>query len=160
MTLAGMTANSVQAVTSIISAIIECIKSRNYFNSDMLIFYDYYEYSSKIAVHLMNGEQLHGITYPSIILSNQSQNFALKIECADKVLSLVHCTAYVIKSIEHPLKFDVEEYNFGVNNNGMIHWTSRKKQWSIKKNGGQLTIEANGWQWEAYDINNKLVDPE
>jgi hypothetical protein len=77
--LAGMSANSVQAVTSIISAIIECIKSRNYFNSDMLIFYDYYEYSSKIAVHLMSGYQLHGITYPSIILSNQSQNFALKI---------------------------------------------------------------------------------
>jgi hypothetical protein len=90
MTLAGNPASSVQADTSIINAIIECIKSQNYFNSDMLIFYDYYEYSSKIAVHLMNGEQLHGITYLSIILSNQIQNLALKIECADKVLSLVH----------------------------------------------------------------------
>jgi hypothetical protein len=79
MTLAGKPASSVQTGTSNINAIIECIKSQNYFNSDMLIFYDYYEYSSKIAVHLMNGGQLHGITYPSIILSNQSQNLALKI---------------------------------------------------------------------------------
>jgi hypothetical protein len=37
---------------------------------------------------------------------------------------------------------------------------NQKKQWAIKENGGQLTMKANGWQWEAYDINNKLVDPE
>jgi hypothetical protein len=79
MTLAGITASSVQAVTSIINAIIECIKSQNYFNSNMLTFYDYYEYSSKIAVHLMNGNQLHGVTYLSIILIDQIQNLALKI---------------------------------------------------------------------------------
>ncbi|RYX87791.1 hypothetical protein EON73_00535 [bacterium] len=121
---------------------------------------DYYEYSSKIAVHLISGNQLHGISYPSIISSNQSQNFALKIEYADNFLSLMHCTAYVIKSIEHTFKYDVEEVNFGVNNNGTIHWKGRKKRWTIKETGGQLAIRANGWQWEAYDINNKLVDPE
>lgn len=121
---------------------------------------EYYDYSSKIAMHLMKGEQLHGITYPSIISNNQSQNVALKTQYADKFLSLIHCTAYRIKSVENPFKYDVEEINFGVNNNGSVQWKGRKKQWVIRENGGQLAMKANGWQWEAYDINNKLVDPE
>lgn len=122
--------------------------------------HDYYEYSSKIASHLMRGDQLHGIIYPSIISGNQSENLALKTEYADNFLTLINCTAYRIKSIEDASKFNVEEVNFGVNNNGTIHWKGRKKQWTLKEKGLQLTMKANGWQWDAYDINQKLVDPE
>lgn len=120
----------------------------------------YYEYSSKIASHLMRGDQLHGITYPSIISRNQSQNLAIKIDYADEFLSLMHCTAYKINSIKNQFKYDVEEFNFGVNEENSINWKGRKKRWELKEQDAELKWWANGWQWEAYDVNNKLVDPE
>ena len=120
----------------------------------------YYKYSSKLASHLMKGPELHGITYPSIISNNQSQNLALKADFADQFLTLINCTAYKIKNITDTFSYEVEQFNFGVNNHNSIIWKGRKKQWTIKENGAELQMKANGWQWDAYDINNKLVDPE
>lgn len=121
---------------------------------------DYYEYSSKIAKHLMGGELIHGITYPSIISNNQNQNVALKPQYVDKFLSLINCTAFKIKDISNSYEYDVDEINFGVNDNGVVNWTGRAKQWTIRETGDQLVMRSNGWDWEAYDRNNKLVDPE
>lgn len=120
----------------------------------------YYKYSSKIAEHLMKGEQLHGITYPSIISKNQSQNLALKIGFADQFLTLIHCTAYRVEKITGPFSYEVKEFDFGINEKNSISWKGRKKQWILKEQGAEIQMRANGWQWEAYDINNQLIDPE
>lgn len=119
----------------------------------------FYTYSSKIAKHLMNGKDLHGIIYPSIISNNQSHNLAIKPDFVDKFLSHINCTAYKINKIKTKFSYDVDEIDFGINEQNSIIWKGRKKRWTIKENGASLKMKSNGWQWDAFDINNRLVDP-
>lgn len=119
-----------------------------------------YEYSSCIAHHLMGGEQIHGLTYPSIISNNSSQNVALKPSFVDEHMHLAHVTAYFIKNVRDSSKYDVEEVDFALPENGGLHWKGRKKQWVLRKTDEELKMQSNGWWLDAYDLDGTLVNPE
>jgi hypothetical protein len=121
---------------------------------------EYYEYSSRIASHLMSGKELHGITYPSLASNSSSQNFALKTSFVDRALHFINATAYKIKQITDPFKYEVDEIDFGTVEHGKISWKGRKKKWSLTHKGQTLQMVSTGWSWDAYDEGGRLVDPE
>jgi len=121
---------------------------------------EFYEYSSRIASHLINGGGIHGITYPSLASNSSSQNLALKTSFVDTTLKIVNMTAYKIKSLTDPFKYEVDEIDFGIVEDGKVSWKGRKKKWTLTRKGQQLQMISNGWSWEAHDEKGNLVDPE
>lgn len=121
---------------------------------------EYHEYSSRIASHLMSGDFVHGITYPSVASGSRSQNLALKTSFVDTALHLVSTTAYKIKEITEPFRYEVDEIDFGTLDRGKVSWKGRKKKWSLTRKGQELRMVSNGWNWDAFDEHGNLVDPE
>lgn len=121
---------------------------------------EYYEYSSSIASHLMGADFIHGLTYPSIASGSSSQNLALKTSFVDTALHFVNATAYRIKAITEPFKYQVDEVDFGTVNQGVVSWKGRKKTWRLTRQGQELRMVSNGWNWDAFDEDDALVDPE
>ncbi len=119
-----------------------------------------FEYSASIAQHLMSGDVLHGITYPSIESQNDSQNFALKKEFVDSSLTFVNATAYRVDEIPKNHTYKTTEFDFATSVGSNLDWKQRKKSWVIREDGGELKMVASGWGWDAYDRLGKLVDPE
>jgi len=120
----------------------------------------YYEYSSCIATHLMSGNYIHGLTYPSIASGNMSQNLALKTSFVDIALHFVNATAYRVKAVTEPFKYEVDEVDFGTVNQGLVSWKGRKKTWQLTRQGQMLRMVSNGWSWDAFNEDGVLVDPE
>lgn len=120
----------------------------------------YYDYSSSIASHLMSGDFIHGLMYPSIASGTFSQNLALKTSFADINLHFVNATAYRIKAITDLFKYVVDEIDFGTVNQGFVSWKGRKKTWLLTRQGQELRMVSSGWSWDAFDEHGVLVDPE
>jgi hypothetical protein len=120
----------------------------------------YYDYSSRIASHLMGADFIHGLTYPSIASESSSQNLALKTSFVDAALDFAYSTAYRIKAINEPFKYDVDEVDFATVNQGVVSWKGRKKNWRLTRKGQKLKMVSSGWNWDAFDENGLLVDPE
>lgn len=121
---------------------------------------EFYLYSSCIASHLMTGTDIHGITYPSIISQNQSQNVALKTDCIDSMANFVNATAYKVTAVIDKFKYNVDEVNFGVKDGDGVCWKGRRKKWTIASPRSELKMVSNGWTWDAFDELGMLVDPE
>lgn len=121
---------------------------------------DYYVYSAQVANHLLGGDVVHGIVYPSIEAQNQSENLAIKTDFVDKNVHLVNATAYEVVSVSEKHQYRVNEVDFGICEEEQVTWMGRKKKWAIKKNGQALKMVANGWNWDAYDEEGNLIDPE
>ncbi|MES2767872.1 MAG: hypothetical protein V4596_01895 [Bdellovibrionota bacterium] len=119
----------------------------------------FYEYSSKVAEHLLGGEDINGLIYPSIAGQNESENIVLKPKFVDQFLKLINTTAYHITGIPQQHKYDVEEFDFGIPQEDKISWKKRRKNWSFKYKGQMLKMISNGWSWEAFDEKDMLVDP-
>ncbi len=121
---------------------------------------EFYEYSSRVASHLIGADFIHGLTYPSIVSGSASQNLALKTSFADTALHFVNATAYRIKEITEPFKYEVDEVDFGTVNHGVVLWKGRKKTWRLTRQGQELRMVSSGWNWDAFDEDGVLVDPE
>ncbi len=119
-----------------------------------------YPYSSKIAEHLLQGKNINALLYPSIASNNQSQNLAIKTDFCDKNVRLANITAYEITSIQDKFKYDVNEIDFATVSQEDVCWKGRKKQWVLREKGQQFKMVSSGWNWDAYDENDCLVDPE
>jgi hypothetical protein len=120
---------------------------------------EYYNYSAVIAKHLMSGDTIAGITYPCIITNDQCENFALKADYVNKHLHLVNITVYRVKDIKPNFDFKAEQIDFAVPIGDDLCYKGRPKMW-VPKKGGELQKIWNGWEWDAYDENGELVEPE
>lgn len=119
-----------------------------------------YDYSSLIAAHLLGGEEIHGLTYPSIESRNSSQNLALKTSFVDSHFQLINVTAYRIMDVHEQFIYAVEEFDFGLPSDGAVVWKGRKKNWKLTSQGDSLKMVSNGWSWDAFAEDGTLVDPE
>lgn len=120
-----------------------------------------YKYSSIIAKHLMNGDQIHGISYPSIISGGRSQNVALKKSTVDTNMRLIYASAFRVKELYKNGSYRLEEIDFAIpDDSGKLIWTGRKHKWVLRKQGDELTVISNGWDWDAYLPDGTWVSPE
>jgi hypothetical protein len=120
-----------------------------------------YKFSARIARHLLSGDPISGLIYPSIAAQNSSQNIALKTGFVDAGLRIVNVSLYYLKNATASFQYETEEIDFALpNHDGSLNWKGRRRQWVIRKNGDQLKMVSNGWSWNAYDMAGTLVDPE
>lgn len=120
-----------------------------------------YRYSARVARHLLSGDFISGLLYPSVAAQNGSHNLALKTKFVDTGLRFVNASLYHLKSVTEPFKYETEEIDFALpNRDGTLNWKGRRRQWVLRKQGDQLKMVSNGWSWEAYDMSGALVDPE
>jgi len=119
-----------------------------------------YKYSARVAHHLMSGP-IAGLLYPSIAAQNKSHNLALKAAFVETGLRLMNASFYHIKDIKDVHQYETEELDFAIpDSNGVLEWKGRKKQWVLRKQGGELKMVSNGWTWDAYSPDGSLVEPE
>jgi hypothetical protein len=119
-----------------------------------------YEYSARVAHHLMTGP-ICGLLYPSIAAQNKSHNLAIKAEFVESGLRLVNASFYHIKEASGRHQYATEELDFCVpDSDGILQWKGRKRQWVLRKQGEQLKMVSNGWTWDAYSPDGRLVEPE
>lgn len=119
-----------------------------------------YPYSAAVAKHLIGGQAIHGILYPSIISSNKSHNVAIKPSFADRCLELLYASAIRVETITDS-SYRTHEIDFArPNKTGELQWTGEKRRWTLATQGAQLTFVANGWDWNAYLPDGTWVMPE
>lgn len=119
-----------------------------------------YEYTSRVAKHLMSGDFIAGLLYPSIVNQNQSHNLAIKKDYVDSGLSLVSATLYLVKDISSDSKYEVEQLDFATPKGEELDWKGRIKQWQMTRKGEELKFVSNGWDWNAYDRDGNKVEPQ
>lgn len=119
-----------------------------------------YEYSARVAHHLMSGP-ISGLLHPSIAAQNKSHNLAIKAEFVESGLRLVNASFFRIKEVGDRHQYKTEELDFAIcDSNGLLEWKGRKRQWVLRKQGEELNMVSNGWTWDAYSPEGTLVDPE
>lgn len=120
-----------------------------------------YRFSARVARHLLSGDPISGLLYPSIAAQNSSHNVALKTEYVDAGLRIVNASLYYVKNATDPHQYEVEEIDFAVPNpDGGLSWKGRKRQWVLRKKGDELRMVSTGWSFDGYDMSGVLVDPE
>lgn len=119
-----------------------------------------YPYSSALSQHLIGSKIIDGIMYPSIESQNQSQNLALKKETIDEKFEFAYAYVYRVKEIKPNFQYDVDKIDFILPEGDSLKYKEGKEQWVIREDGGELKMHGNGWGWDAYSSDGKLVDPE
>jgi hypothetical protein len=120
-----------------------------------------YKFSARVARHLLSGDPISGLLYPSVVTPSTSQNVALTTAFVDSGLRIVNAAFYHVTSVTAPLQYQVEEIDFALPEaNGGLNWKGRRRQWVLRKQGDQLKLVSTGWSWDAYDMAGALVDPE
>ena len=120
-----------------------------------------YIYSAHVAHHLLSGDSISGLLYPSIAAQSGSHNVALKPSVVDTGMRFVNASLYYVKDVAGAHQYEVEEIDFALPQvDGSLDWKGRKRQWTIRKQGDQLKFVSNGWTWDAYQPDGSLVDPE
>ena len=148
ITLDGITLNNENLVEHLLHKIFTSLRD------------ELYQYSALVSSHLLSGDCVDGLLYPSIISQNQSHNIALKKDYVDKFLHLISVKAYKIIAISQNLQYEVEQTNFAVPlKNGDLEWKNRKHQWVIAENYGELSVNWNGWDYVAKNQYGQQVDP-
>lgn len=121
---------------------------------------EFYQYSSQVVKHLIGTGIIAGIIYPSIVVSNASENLAIKPSVVDSSLKLINATLYAIDNVTKEHEFQVRELDFATPlKNGLLEWKGRKGHWVISGKE-QLQFISNGWKWDAYKPDGTHVDPE
>lgn len=118
-----------------------------------------YKYTSKISEHLLKGDFINGLLYPSIITGSDSDNLALKAEFCDRSLSLAHATAYRVKEVGPTFKYEVDQFDFAKPRNGLLEWRGRVKKWELPEPAGEYKVVRDGAAHDVFDKFGKLVDP-
>lgn len=120
-----------------------------------------YPYSSKVAEHLLKGDLISGLLYPSIANNNMAHNVAIKRDHVDNRLRFVNATLYSVNSITSDAAYSVTPVDFATPlPDARLDWKGRTKQWKAKKQGEALHLVSNGWDWNAFDAEGRYVDPE
>jgi hypothetical protein len=119
-----------------------------------------YQFTSVVAEHLMGGDQLAGLMYPSISSQNKSANIVLKKSFVDNHMRCRYASLYHIKSIKGQ-QYNTEEIDFAKPNEaGRLIWKGRVRNWVLKNKGDELKMVSNGWDWNAYLSDGTYVEPE
>ncbi len=121
---------------------------------------DMYEYTARISTHLLSGDLINGLLYPSVINMSKSSNFAIKVEYVDKFLRLVNVKLFKVLAITDKFIYESKESDFALpDSKGQLKWQNRLGQWKIDKSGEGLVIISNGWERKVVDLDGCIVDP-
>ncbi|HEX8591634.1 MAG TPA: RES domain-containing protein [Candidatus Paceibacterota bacterium] len=116
-----------------------------------------YRYSSLTAHWLRELDPHIGLLYPSLLDDEKDDNLALGKVATDESAGLLHASLYEITEVAPAFRFKVKELDFAVCQNGKLQWKGRPREWPTP--GERLRAVFNGWGYDCYDQNGKLVEP-
>lgn len=122
-----------------------------------------YKYKLTIAIgrKLMMGDFFVGILYPTIAMSGNADNIAIKTDFADSKIDFV--SVEFVKITEKKgfkYSFDILDSATKFDNKGNILWLGRALQWKLKDQGEEIKMKSEDGAWVGYDKNGNRVDPE
>ncbi len=123
-----------------------------------------YKYKLTIAIgrKLIMGDLFAGILYPTITMSGNADNFALKPECVNDKLVLEKVEYIRVDKCSAGLRYNITLLDFAnsFTKNGEIEWKSRLPHWVLRKKGEMLRVAVENGRWVARNPNGEIVEPE
>lgn len=122
-----------------------------------------YRYTSEVAHHLMNGQKIDGLLYPSVLASHEHHNVVLKRATVDAKMRLKYAILGTITEQVAEEKYKVETLDFAKPmNDGSLSWAGRPHHWILREAGESFTFECDGygWDWAVRDSNGNIREPE
>jgi hypothetical protein len=122
-----------------------------------------YKYKLTIAIgrKLLMSNLINGLLYPTIAMSANADNIALKTEFFDLKMKLV--SVEFVKVTEQKgmqYKLNILDSATRIDEKGNILWSGRRLHWVLRNRGEEIVVKSDGNIWVAYDKNGNRVDPE
>ena len=120
-----------------------------------------YKLTIAIGRKLMMGNLLNGVLYPTIAMSGNADNVAIKANFVETSMSFVSVQFVEITQRNgRKFKFDTIDSSTKLDREGKILWSGRNLRWVLKNQGEEFVMKAEGGDWVAYDTDGNRVDPE
>ncbi len=82
-----------------------------------------YEYSSKLAFHLLRGDTISGIVYPSVSSEFESHNVAIHTDFVDKKMKFRQAYLFHVTDISDHEEYEVNEISYVIKEeDGKLKW--------------------------------------
>ncbi|MPZ08952.1 MAG: hypothetical protein GEU89_01925 [Kiloniellaceae bacterium] len=120
-----------------------------------------YEFTNAISRKLFADPLLDGLLYPTIEMSGNADNVALKPQTVDRALTFVS-VEYVAVKARVGMRCDIDILDSATKSDliGTLSWMGRGLQWKLRHQGERLTIRVENGERVAYDLVGNRVDPE
>ncbi len=122
-----------------------------------------YKYKLSIAIvhKLSMGNLINGLLYPTIAMSANADNIALKTDFFDSNMKFVSVEfVKVVEQKSMQYKIDILDSATRLDKNGNILWSGRPLRWVLKNRGEEIVMKSEGGAWVAYNKNGNRIDPE
>lgn len=121
---------------------------------------EFYKLSTAIAEMLFAQDMFHALLYPTVALSANSDNLAIKPSFVDHHLSFVEAEFFQVQKVnDHGFEVTPLDLAQSLNADGSLAWRGRPKQLVVPP-FGTLVLTAENGRWVARDLNGKIVEPE
>jgi hypothetical protein len=119
-----------------------------------------YKLTAALAAKLIQGDLFGGLMYPTVAMSANADNLALKPSFVDTSLEFVRVELATIDRVRD-FAYDVTIFDSAcaASSEGTLEWRGRNDQWTLQS-GSQLTLVEEDGGWVAYDQDGKLVPPD
>lgn len=122
-----------------------------------------YKYKLTIAIgrKLIMGDLFAGILYPTIAMSGNADNIAIKTEYVDSAMSFVS-VEYIEVTERNGMQYKINTLDSAtkLDSNGDILWSGRNLRWQLKNKDEEIVMKSEGGAWEAYDRSGNRINPE
>jgi hypothetical protein len=117
-----------------------------------------YKLTAALAEFFMR-PPLNGLIYPTIAMSANADNLALKPNWVDTGLDFVGVELVRIDAVRG-FERDVTVIDYATaRSDGSLEWKGRGPNWKLAGNGQQLTLRPEQGVWVARDHDGNIVDP-
>jgi hypothetical protein len=118
-----------------------------------------YLMSIAVAEKMLDAEMMDGLLYPSLAMSANADNIALKPRFADQHLRAIYAECLEITAVKGK-RISVKGLDEARHiSDGKIEWLGHVGNWQLTKHGQQLLFEAVDGHWIARDEDGNIVDP-
>lgn len=123
-----------------------------------------YKITSSISETLSTGNviggtaPIGGLTYPSVVHPNRSENIAVQPHIVDQCLRLDYVEELLVTAVDgYIIRYDRKDFSSNFED-GKIHWSGVPLKWTLPPGSmGTMTVEADGWI--VRDEQGNIVNP-
>lgn len=121
---------------------------------------DRYKLTIAISRKLLSSDFIDGLLYPTIQMSGNADNIALKTDAVDRLLNFVNVKYFAVKSVRGK-EMDIDTLDSATRADliGVLMWTGRNLQWKLRP-GELVKLVVEQGEFVAYDALGNRVDPE
>jgi len=122
-----------------------------------------YKYKLTVAIgrKLLMGSLINGLLYPTIAMSANADNTALKTTFFHSSVKFVSVEfVRVTEQTGTRYRFNILDSATRLDEKGNILWSGRRLRWVLRNKGEEVVMKSEGGAWVAYDADGNRIDPE